>query len=446
MSARTALLFALPLLTAGNLFAQSNDAPAAAADRKAVNPANKGSYRQVSIAEAQDMARQHHPSMELLKETLEQADVLIWRAYAIVLPSLTVTANVTMADEETAINFGGMKIVTQEKFTENFGVTARMPLFNGQSIPLIKNAYENEEASETQLKYGQNELDFAVLAAGYALQANKEAIDISQASLEIAQQMQAEAEKRVQVGMGVELEVLRAKLQVSQAQKALDESYDSLDLARSSLYYLTGEMIDLPPLADRTAPAGDLQTLQTEAHDNRLDLKAARMQLNMAERLEDQNKWKWAPTIDLTWNFSWTSNGGMTGKQEAWYLILGATWNIFDGGDRIAVQKSTALDTHKAKLNYDKTLIDVDESIEKALVEVKAKERSYQVAQEQAALAEESHKMVTRLYETGMATSLDVSDATSTLRQAKLAVVLAELQRQIAILSLERLLGRTMRA
>ncbi len=424
--------------------AASSDAAAVVRRESLSQKSAQEATRSVSIAEAQEMARKHNPNAEITKESLEQADILIWRAYAVILPQITLNGSLTMNNKSVAMQ--GMTI--QEKWITAFQATATLPLFNGQAIPLIKNAYENVDAADLQQKYTENEIDFAVLAAAYSLVAAKEAVNISQASLERAEESLKEAERRVQVGTGIELEVLRAKLQVSQAQQSLDNAMDGVHNARASLGYLTGESnLDIGNLPNRDEITHDLKKLQEEAKKERLDLKALRKQLNMTERQETQTLFSWLPVLMLQGQYTWTSNTSiMTGNEhDSWKILLAASWSLFDGGDRIALQKSQESTTRQVKANYRAKEIEIEQSIEKALVDLEAAERSMLIAQEQADLAKESHRLVMKQYEAGLARSLDVSDATATSRQADLAVVVQALQYKLAALSLERLVGRTMR-
>ena len=73
--------------------------------------------------------------------------------------------------------------------------------------------------------------------------------------------------------------------------------------------------------------------------------------------------------------------------------------------------------------------------------EVVQRHRNVDLAEKQVALAEENHTLISRQYQVGIVSSLDVLDASTELATKRITQVLERLQYDIAVLKLRKAAG-----
>ena len=94
-----------------------------------------------------------------------------------------------------------------------------------------------------------------------------------------------------------------------------------------------------------------------------------------------------------------------------------------------------------AKNQADQLSLDIREEVEKGKLAMVQQERNVEIARKQLELAEETHNLVKRQYELGMASSLDVLDAATRLSNARNGLILEQLRCDLNALQLNKSVG-----
>ena len=403
----------------------------------------------ITLDEAHGLARQNSYVLKNLEEALKQARNLHWRAYAILLPNISLDGNVTLNDK--VISFAVPDPVTgvtedvvfQERWNKQFGATANMNLFNAQSIPLILNAEDNVEATGRAGRHDRNELLFAVSAAYYGVRSAMEAATLAQEDRKNADEFLRMAQARLRVGQGLRIEVHRAEIEVMESVRKVENAKDGLKLAKTGLAYLIGHRGDFnidQPERPRVVE-GTLDELQEQALKDRSDLGAVRIQVDIARRERDRIWMQWLPTFDATYNFAWDSATGFAGEHHSWRLIFGAKWDLLSGGQRIADLNDADSRIRQAENRMHQMELTVREEVEKKRLELVKRSRNVELAGRQQGLATENHEMVRKMYAQGLATRLELLDANTTLSRSRGNLLLENLALDLAILELRKALG-----
>jgi|GEM_PF-2176653 len=436
---------------------------------------NLHAAQKITLEQAHRLALEHNYNIKNIKEVVRQADLQRYKAWSLLMPNLTANGSLTLNDKEikmqgtgdtetmiqNAINQAvadalgqtppdpiptepGQDRILQERWDKSLGITANMAIINPVSIPTICNSYDNHQASIYSGRHTRNELLFAVTQTYYTVLSALESVKVSGHDLENAQAFLDQARKRKSLGAAVELEVLRAEIEQLKAQETLDNAKDSVKLARTALAYLTGIDSDFE-IAETDEPKpveAPLDEMQNMALDERADLKAARLQLEVAERSRIATWVEFVPAFDATYNYAWNSATGYSGDNTSWRLIFGARWSLFDGGSRIAEIYERSSQIRQVSNTLNQMKLDIREEVETAGLELKRHKRNLELADKQLVLAEDNHIQVKKRYEQGLATSLDVLDANTTLSQAEMNLVIERLQYQLAVLKLNKAIGR----
>ena len=85
--------------------------------------------------------------------------------------------------------------------------------------------------------------------------------------------------------------------------------------------------------------------------------------------------------------------------------------------------------------------LDIRKEVDQNYKQVKKQQRNVDLTAQQVLMAEENHRMVTRQYEVGMASSLDVLNATTTLSNTRNSEIIERLNLDIATLTLRKSVG-----
>lgn len=403
----------------------------------------------ITLEEAQQKALATHPAFKNINEVLYQADMGIYQAWTMLLPNLSADASVIRNQREVIVPLpmgegqAPLEFTLQEYWAQNFGVSANMTLFNPRTIPLIKLAYDSHEKALLTAQIKRNDLLFSVTSAYYQAYSMDEMIRVAEENLAMADEFLSHTQALMTAGQATQIDINRAELQRVEAQKEVDNSRDAKQKALTSLKYLIGVE---GPIAvagpDQVAAVeGDLTTLKARAVSDRVELKEAAVSKVMAERWQKETLTKFLPVFDVTYSWSWASSAGFTDNNANWMLIFGAKWDLFPGGARIVEYKIRKSDERTVDNTIEQINRDIQQQVELNYIDVTQRKRNVEVADQQVALAEQNHDMVTKQFRAGLITSLDVINAANQLSSQRIMRVYDRLQYDLAMLTLKKSLG-----
>jgi outer membrane protein TolC len=271
----------------------------------------------------------------------------------------------------------------------------------------------------------------------------REMIAAASENLESARHFQRLSEARMGVGQSNKIDVLRARLRVMDAEKDLANAKDGYEKAKIALARLVGieERFDIVDPEAAAPISGKVDELTERALENRVELEVAALDREIAERSETEAWMQWLPAFDATYAWNWSSAGGLADANDSWMLIFGAKWDLFMGGSRIAEIKSRKSSIRMAGYGREQLVQDIRQEVEQGYLNVKQQRRNLELAGEQVRVAEQNEYFVTRQYEVGMASSLDLVNAAGELSDKRIAMVLDRLEYDIAVLTLRKAVG-----
>jgi outer membrane protein TolC len=149
---------------------------------------------------------------------------------------------------------------------------------------------------------------------------------------------------------------------------------------------------------------------------------------------------KFVPALNLGAGYNWTNSEGFSGENTSWNITLTLSVPLYDGGMRYAELREAQSQIIEAELNIAKIKRQLRKQIEMTMIAVDDARSSLISAQKQLELAREQSRLVHAQFEAGVVTSLEVSDATRVLGSAEVNVVRQELNLQMALLKLQKVL------
>ncbi len=327
-------------------------------------------------------------------------------------------------------------VVIQERTFAQADVQVSQRLFDASSIPGLVSAYRLHEAAQQDLRGAVQQSRASVAQAYYALLSAERGLAVSQNALEIATAQLDLAERQVAAGLADRRAVVQARLGVSQGERDLQSAREQLLDAQTGFELLTGlpgEGLQLPE--PFPIPEGVESALAT-ARSSRPDLQAADLRV-AAARLE-RLAWdfQWMPTIDAAGSLNWTENTGFNDQNVTWRIALTATWQLFDGGLRMAERREAASRARAASYVADLTLQQAERDIRLAFEAHRRAEEALEAVGDEIALAQEGLSLAERSFEAGSATWLELEQARLQLQSTQLSELQERTARDLAAIDL----------
>lgn len=415
----------------------------------------------ITLDEARQLARSQNLDVQIARERLLKASILSRKAWAVVLPTLNASASLARNNRDIVFDVGGIPpeleplfqsagipipqgqpLELQALWQSGAQIALSWTLLNGRSIPLIKNAYDTVEVAEYGYQQAEETLVYATTLSYYNTLSAERQVAIRKRALEIARANLDLAQARVEVGQSTEVDSLRADVEVAAAEQALVQAQNSATLAYRALATLLNRVQENGEVAafrvERPAelPEPPADVLDA-ALDRRLDLKTRSLELVIAERSKTESWMKLLPVLSLDAFQRWTDVPGFSGDNTSWQVAFNLRWNIFEGGLTYWEINERQHDINAAALQIEKTRLDIAQEVAEARLNLDAALANHRAAQRRAALAQRSAELVRTQFEVGVATQLEVLDATRALADADAAEVLGQLAVDLAKVMLE---------
>jgi outer membrane protein TolC len=257
------------------------------------------------------------------------------------------------------------------------------------------------------------------------------------------------AERRLNAGVGRQVEYLRAKADLADANLSRVRTRSQVRVARGRLASALGlpvsqglEVAEVPD-AVRVAEREECSQLLLQAARKRPILKAAAAEVNRYRAvLEGEEARRWPELLALA-SFGWRGNHLVSEEGEEWSLGLALDWPLFTGFQRHYNIRRARAELDRALAAYQNQLQGVELEIWEAYAEVLGNQEALGAADAFLESAELSLQATEKAYRAGTATYVEVVDAESTLTEAEARKVKAALDWHNSIARLERAVGRS---
>jgi outer membrane protein len=430
-------------------------------------PSKAADRRPLSLEEAVALGLESSPALHASRARTESSSARTREVQAARLPSFKFGGGYTRLSEvppfEVTLPISPTPIVVSQNYFNSYALrlSLQQPLFTGFRLQAgVESARMLEKSADSDLENDRLGFVFAVKNAYWAL---AKARDFEKAVAESIDQV-TEQLKDVRAftdqGLLTKNEVLRAELQLSNAQLMMIDTQNAIEVARTSLNSLIGLPLDtdieltttpeslaarLP--AEDTAAGDEAARLIQTALSDRDDLKSADFRIKSSEAGVKAAKAGWYPQVFLTGNYYYyRPNPRLMPAQDkfygSWDVGISLSLDVWNWGQTRSqtVQAEAQLDQARdaRKLLGDHIALEV---IQSRLAVSRAREKTH-IASEAVVLAEENLRITRERFEQGVALNRDVLDAETALLQAKTNRTQAVIDLVLAQARLERALGR----
>lgn len=402
----------------------------------------------MTLGQALGLADRRNLSLAAARTDLERADAELYLAWAALFPTAKGTLTYMHRDHEDAATVGGTRIVTRNQDDLSGAIDVSMPLVNGQLWMGIHAGRAGEDVAALTVETARQALLTSVATAYYQALTAKELIEVQQGQIRSASRHLEIAKTRFRSGVGARLDVLRAQSDVVRAVEQLRAAHLAFENARDALGILTGAG-GLPlPVEDRElrSPTAGEDELVEQAVERREDLRLKQSLIELADRRLDASWMQFLPSLNASWQLTHqfttpSSFGDQDQTRWAAYLVL--TVPIY------SQTRYADLDVRRAAVS--KAQLEAEDAAQNAALEVRRARRDYltaldavETAAAQAELARETLTLTEAEYIAGTGSSLAVTDARRSSREAELNLAIKRFEAQTALLALLRAVGEDM--
>jgi outer membrane protein TolC len=268
------------------------------------------------------------------------------------------------------------------------------------------------------------------------------------AGIEHAREDLARVERRRDVGMATDADVLSLRVHLADLQQREIQATGDAAVARAELNRLMGAPVDRtydvvePTAAAATSPALDTTALVTEALTARPSLKGAAAAAELADKARGTSKSGLWPQVGVQGavDLSGTSAGNRT---SAWLVGGELRWSFSTGGAEVARVRAAAEAASRARLEQEDARAAVEVEVLSAIRRLETARARQAVGRLAVEQARESQRIIRDRFDADLAGADEVLRASASVLDAEARRTAALVDELVGQAMLNRALGRS---
>ena len=411
---------------------------------------NRVKVRQVqslTLQQTLKLAKKNNRELQVAALTLQRSQAALRQAQGAWYPNLALSTELVQVDN-------------QENPTDlNFETASSSPAFLTGAVELNYNVFTFGKRSaqittaQKQLQFDQLELErlrqqirLDVVNTYYDLQEADEQVRISQAAVKNARLGLRDAQALEEGGLGTQLDIARATVQLKNAEQELIQAQTQQDLSSDRLTRILGlsETIDVAaadPVEVGSKWNRSLEETIIQAFQNRSEFKQQLTQRDISLQQRRVILSEVRPNLGLFANYQ--AVGELSQESKDGYAVgARVRWNFFDGGITAAAAKQEAVNAQIAETRFADLRNQIRLEVEQAYKNLLANAKNIETATIALQQAEKALELVSFGYSQGASTQLEVNTAQNELTQAAGNKVQAITNYNRSLASLQRSIER----
>ncbi len=439
----------------------------------------------LTLEKAVQTALEQNQSLTGARADRESAHWGKLNAFTNFMPKINLSSGYTRIDDETdrranaAVDFikstAGMFGIPQSYLADirpfayrdayETDVTFVQPIYNGGAeIVGVRAADAAQDKSEYQLRDTEQDVVARVKTSYYNVLKADELVALAHEAVARTRRYLETTRRREELGMRTRTDVLRWEVQLASDEGSEVNAENYLAAARLQLNEVMGvdmnkeyclEKVALPDsgIAEAGAPASVFRFASYTPSpvdagsdisflENHPAMKMMEANLRLADANVSRSWTNFQPRVNLAFQYGWERNGTLAlDGYKPWALSLTVSFPIFNGfGDYTNLQKAEADRAHAdAQVESFRRGLLLQEA--NAGLNVRATKKRIEIARKGQEEALDVLNSVTRRYETGGASNVDLIDVQTAYTSAKTSYITAVYDYEIARVQLERARG-----
>jgi outer membrane protein TolC len=250
------------------------------------------------------------------------------------------------------------------------------------------------------------------------------AAEVQAATLALVDEQLRVAERRLAAGTVTPDVVLRARADRAEAAQQLAEAGSQRDAARRVFNQLRNRPLDdpvvlLPDSVFAFALPDDVETLVAQALLRREELQQAAHGEQAARTQERLARSAFLPSIAVGVDYGLQGAGYRVDRRSDFTIVsLVGSWNLFNGGQDEARRQQASIDVERARTQGRDAAQRVELDVRTAYDRARVAQAALATGDDRHAAAERTYALVSRRWEQGLATPLELLDARTAYTRA----------------------------
>ena len=339
---------------------------------------------------------------------------------------------------------GGMTLGSLD--TYDFKITLSQPVFTGFRLSnRQKSALALADNKQFDYEHKKNELLYHVEAAYRNVQKMIKILEITQTGKKQVERHLKDVQNFYDQGLARKDDVLKVDVKLKEAELAVLQAQNAIDLARTYLENLIGkpvlwdvilESVEIP----HPEEVNNDESL-SRAYSQRLELKSLQSLKTAVGYMGKITKGEYLPSIAVYASYAY-GKPGLNFVQDEWmkYWVagVGMEWNLWDWGKTGSKTQQAKLKVRSVEENITGVKQAIKLDINQACLQVNEVIKRMELTGKIVVQAEETFRIVQNNYKNGLASNSDFIDSQFDLTRVKLQHAQAEIDYLISLANLKR--------
>lgn len=411
--------------------------------------------KKLTIEESVRIGLENSSLIKISESNLRSSDAKITEATSRMFPKLSLSAGYTYMNlndpKEIGLGPVGMEVINPFSLY-GMQLSIQQPLFTGFQISSSRSAAENTyEAMSFEHQKNINNKALEIYSAFWNFFKAQKQYELTQEYLTSLKDNLNQTKDFLDNGLATMNDYLKIKVQVSNAEVALIDAKNNMEIARASFNKSLGIPLSDSMQIDASYTSTqeqsfEYQDLLNNALNNRDELKSLEYNIKAGEdRITTANS-GWWPKLYASGNFFLYNATAKTfgiedEKLQAWFVGLSLNWDLWDWG---YTSSQSAL-AEESVLQGEESLKLLKEQIEletyNAYLNLNSQKEKIYVSQLAVESAEENLRLTQEKYDYNLATSNDLIDAEVEVLDAKTKLAFSKADYEMAKVKLEVTVG-----
>ncbi len=388
----------------------------------------------LTIERAVDLAVTRNERSAIADTTVEAAEARVRRARTAFLPRVDISGNL------------GTDIGNGSERDLSTSAVLTQPLFDARVFPLYRQQRFERDAARLSATDSKRVLGFDAAVSFLTTLSFEQVLLAAERRRDFAQTNLDDVRARFEAGLVSSNDVTRAELELATAVRGLAQARGNVQASRVDLENLLKADVDVlaPPVAlldaaDDPPPAAE--SAVAEAQARRGDIAARRTRVEALRAFADEPRARFFPSVLFSAQTRNINDGPITNRNNEGFVGVSFAWPVFDAGLRGADRAERTANVRGAELQLELELRDVERQMRSAAVQLTTEQASLREAAAAVRAARKNADETNILYREGLASALELADATQRLFEAEVAEVTARYRMALAYLSLREASG-----
>jgi outer membrane protein TolC len=389
----------------------------------------------LTLERAVELAMERNERPAIAETAVEAAEARVRLARTAFFPRLDVNGNLS----------GEFADTTDRTLSTTAVVT--QPLFNARVFPLYRAQRFERDAARATADESRRVVGFDAAAAFLATLSFEQVLLAATNRREFAQTNLDDVRARFEAGLVSSNDVTRAELELATAVRGQAQAAGDVQAARVNLENLLNAAVEGPLAPPETLLAAAAQNpdmtgaVVAEAQQRRGDVVAQRARVESLRAFADEPRARFIPNLTLTAQTRNVNDGPIADRNNEGFVGLSFGWPVFDAGVRNAERAERLAGVRGAELELEQDLRGVERDLRTAAVRLTTEQAALREAAAATRAARKNADETAALYREGLASALELADATQRLFEAEVAEVTARFRMAVAYLSLREARG-----